>query len=211
MLCLCGIAAAGVGGLRAGNVVDADHDAGVTRVLGLVPQPWRALDVVLGSLFAVVPAATRIARAEVGGALVLGVAAAALYELARRLLSHCAHAPRLAPVIAAIAALSAVPEAAWQREGATVGGTASEAALVIPTLALAVHALERPTRIPDLAEATGPSCAHAFRATSQAEHETLRSGQPRMRERSRRRIQRLPGWPSGRAIAEVHSNRVRGR
>jgi len=146
LLCLCGVAAACVGVARAGNVIDAAHDAGTARVLGLVPQPWRALDVVVGALFAIVPTGTRIMRAEIGGAVVVGIAAAALFDVTRRLLSRCAHAPYLAPVIAAIATLAAVLEPAWQREGATVGGSATGASLVLVTLALALHALERPTR-----------------------------------------------------------------
>jgi hypothetical protein len=146
MLCLCGLVAASVGALQAGSVVDAGHDSGVTRVLGLAAQPWRALDVAVGGLLTPVPAGTRVARAEVGGALVVGLAAAALYALTRRLLSHCARAPRLGPVVAAIATLSALLGPAWQREGVTIGGSATGASLILLAPLLALRALERPTR-----------------------------------------------------------------
>ena len=52
----------------------------------------------------------------------------------------------MAPLVAAIASLSAVLQPAWQREGATVGGTATGACLVLAALALSIHAFERPTR-----------------------------------------------------------------
>jgi hypothetical protein len=133
--------------LRMSRVVDAAHDSGVARVLGLVARPWRSLDVAVGAVFALVPAGTRVARAEVGGALVLGLAAMALYDVTRCLLLHCAPSPRLGAVVAAIATLSAVLQPAWQREGATIGGSASGALLIVLALTLTLHSLQKTSRV----------------------------------------------------------------
>lgn len=146
MCCLCGIGAALVSSTRVRNVADAAHDAGVVRVIGLVPTPWRALDVVFGSLFWFARSGNAIFRAELGGVLAIAISAAALFDITRRLLVRFARAPRLAPLTAAISTLSAVLGPAWQQEGATVGGSSTGACLILLTLALTLGALDRPTR-----------------------------------------------------------------
>src|SRR5579864_6835477 len=106
-----------------GNVPDAAHDAAVARVLAFDPQPWRALDVVVGGLLAALPVGTRAARAAIGSGLVAACAGALLYVLARRLLGVCAETGRLRFFVASIAALTPLVSAPWQIEGAAVGGS----------------------------------------------------------------------------------------
>src|ERR1700722_19868936 len=117
---------------------------GVARVLGLDPQPWRALDVLVGALLAAFPVGTRAARAALGGALVTACAGAVLYVLARRLLGACsdiARTRRLRFFVAAIAALTPLVAAPWQIEAAAVGGSVAGALLVLAPLALLALAL----------------------------------------------------------------------
>ena len=123
-----------------GNVPDAAHDGGVARVLGLDPQPWRALDVLVGALLAAFPVGTRAARAALGGALVTACAGAVLYVLSRRLLGACADSSRTGRLrffVASIAALTPLVAAPWQIEGAAVGGSVAGALLVVLPVALA--------------------------------------------------------------------------
>src|SRR6516162_6701225 len=105
---LLGLSALGPGCLaawHAGNVPDAAHDGGVARVLGLEPQPWRALDVAVGLLLSGFPVGTQAARAALGSALVLAASGALLYVMARRLLEACADTQRLRFFVATIAAI----------------------------------------------------------------------------------------------------------
>src|ERR1700722_1169430 len=123
-----------------GNVPDAAHDGGVARVLGLDPQPWRALHVLGGALLAAFPGGRRAARAAHGGALVTAGAGAVLYVLARRLLGACADSSRTGRLrffVASIAALTPLVAAPWQIEGGAVGGSVAGALLVVLPVALA--------------------------------------------------------------------------
>jgi hypothetical protein len=120
-----------------GNVPDAAHDAAVARVLAFAPQPWRALDVVVGGLPALLPIGTRAARAALGSGLVAACVGAVLYILARRLLGACAETRRLRFFVASIAALTPLVSAPWQIESAAVGGSVTGALLVLVPVALA--------------------------------------------------------------------------
>jgi hypothetical protein len=120
-----------------GNVPDAAHDAAVARVLAFAPQPWRALDVVVGGLPALFPIGTRAARAALGSGLVAACVGAVLYILARRLLGACAETRRLRFFVASIAALTPLVAAPWQIESAAVGGSVTGALLVLVPVALA--------------------------------------------------------------------------
>ncbi|HEY8040536.1 MAG TPA: hypothetical protein VIF15_12110 [Polyangiaceae bacterium] len=138
MLALCALAPACLTASHVGDVADAAHDAGVARVLGLDAQPWRALDVAVGTLFAAAPLGTRDARAAMGGALVAAFAGVTLYFLAREIAAACADAPRLGALTAAIATLAAVVAPAWQLEaGATAGSTTGALLVLLPVAALA--------------------------------------------------------------------------
>jgi hypothetical protein len=148
---LRGVAAVGAAGLAAAhleNVADAAHDAGVARALGLDPQPWGSLDAVASGLLSWVPVGTLAARAAMGQALVLGVAAAVLFGLAFRLLSACADSPRISQVVAVIATWCAVLGPAWQLEGAAPAGSVPGALLAIAPLALLADADEEGARPP---------------------------------------------------------------
>jgi hypothetical protein len=137
---LLGLSALGPGCLaawHAGNVPDAAHDGGVARVLGLEPQPWRALDVAVGLLLSGFPVGTQAARAALGSALVLAASGALLYVMARRLLEACADTQRLRFFVATIAAITPVVAAPWQLEGAAVGGSVTGALLVLLPTGLA--------------------------------------------------------------------------
>jgi hypothetical protein len=137
---LLGLSALGPAWLAAwhvGNVPDAAHDGGAARVLALDPQPWRAIDLAVGSLFAAAPFGTRAARAALGSAVVVAVAGAVLYVMARRLLTACADTQRLRFFVATIVALTPLVAAPWQIEGAAVGGSVTGALLVLLPVALA--------------------------------------------------------------------------
>jgi hypothetical protein len=120
-----------------GNVPDAAHDAAVARVLAFDPQPWRALDVVVGGLLAALPVGTRAARAALGSGLLTACAGALLYVLARRLLGACADSRRLRFFVASIVALTPLVSAPWQIEAAAVGGSVVGAVLTLLPVALA--------------------------------------------------------------------------
>jgi hypothetical protein len=136
MLALSALAPACLAAAQVGNVADAAHDSGTARVLGLDPQPWRALDVAAGVLLAALPVGTHAARAAMGGAVVLGGVGAVLYVVTRRLLGACAEAPWLGSPIAAIATLSALTAPAWQLEAAAAGGAVTGGLLVLLPVAL---------------------------------------------------------------------------
>jgi hypothetical protein len=139
--------AVGLAAAHLGVVADAAHDAGVARALGLDPQPWGALDVPLAALLSWLPVGTLAARAAMGQALVLGVAALAIYAMAQRLLAASA-GPRpvgadragawVGAVIAFIGTTCVVLGPVWQLEGGAPAGSALAALLaVLPIVLLA--------------------------------------------------------------------------
>jgi hypothetical protein len=137
LLGLSALAPACLSAWHTGNVPDAAHDAATARVLALDPQPWRALDVVVGWLLELLPIGTRGARAALGSGLVAAFAGALLYVFARRLLGACADTRRLRFLVASIAALTALVSAPFQIESAAVGGSVMGALLVLLPAALA--------------------------------------------------------------------------
>jgi hypothetical protein len=114
-----------------GNASEAAYDPGLARVVGWDAQVWRALDVVAGSLFALVPIGSLAVRAAMGGVLILGALGGVLFLLIRDLLGRCADAPRMGPVVAAVAAVSAVVAPGLQREATAPGGGAVTGALLV--------------------------------------------------------------------------------
>jgi hypothetical protein len=130
-----------------GNAAEAADDRGVARVLGWDAQPWRSLDVAAGSLFAVVPVGSLVARAALGGAVVLAATGAVLFHVARELLGRAAGgaAPRIGPLVAAIATVSAGFAPSVQREATAPGGAVLGVLLVLAPLALLLQdaAVER--------------------------------------------------------------------
>ena len=126
-----------------GNGAEAADDRAVARVLGWDPQPWRALDVVVGSVFAPAPLGNLVARAALGPVALLAVTSAVVYWLTRDLLGKCAPATRLGATGAAIAALWTGFAPSMQREATVPGGTVTGALLVLAPLALLAAAGER--------------------------------------------------------------------
>jgi len=126
-----------------GNGAEAADDRAVARVLGWDPQPWRALDVVVGSVFAPAPLGNLVARAALGPVALLAVTSAVVYWLTRDLLGKCAPATRLGATVAAIAALWTGFAPSMQREATVPGGTVTGALLVLAPLALLAAAGER--------------------------------------------------------------------
>ncbi|HTB78190.1 MAG TPA: hypothetical protein VK762_33325 [Polyangiaceae bacterium] len=144
LLGLSAIVPACLAAWHTGNVPDAAHDAAVARVLAFDPQPWRALDVVVGGLLGALPVGTRAARAAIGSGLVAGCAGVLLYVLARRLLGVCAETRRLRFFVASIAALTPLVSAPWQIEAAAVGGSVAGAVLTLLPVALACESAPWP-------------------------------------------------------------------
>ncbi len=136
------IAPAFLAASHAANVADAAHDRGVARALAFDPQPWRSLDVLVGVLLAPLPLGTRAFRAALGGALVLACAGAALFAIARALLTACARTTRLGAFVALLAAVTPLVAAPWQIEGAAVGGSALGALLVLSPVAVLAAGLD---------------------------------------------------------------------
>jgi hypothetical protein len=127
---------AALSGAGAGNVADAAHDAGVARVLGLDPQPWRTLERLPQLALIALPLGTRAARAAVGGALAIAVAGAAMLVLARRLLRLCSRASIVSSLVAAIAAMSAVVAPCWLGEAGAGGSGLGGVLAVAPLLSV---------------------------------------------------------------------------
>lgn len=128
------------------NVADAAHDGGVARVVGLVADPWRSLDVAAGAILSAVPVGTRAGRAALGGSLAEAAAGVALFAIVTQLLGACAETRRLRFVVAAIATTAPLVGAPWQSESAAVGGSGVGGMLVLLTLALVARAAETPER-----------------------------------------------------------------
>jgi hypothetical protein len=142
MLLLAALAPACLAVAHLGNVADAAHDGGVARAMGLAPEPWRSVDVLVASVFALLPLGTRAARAALGEALIVGAAGAVLYTMTRRLGSLYADAPRVGALTAVIATCAALCAPAWQMEASVVAGSATGALLVLLPVAVLAHAGE---------------------------------------------------------------------
>lgn len=143
MVAICALAPALLAAWRVTNDADAAHDAGVVRVLGLAPDPWRTLDVVFDNALALAPIGTDAARAALAGALVAAAASVVLFSMGRRLLETCVPTSPLPAVIAAIAALTATLGGPWQTEAASVGGSVTGALLILVSLAFVSAAVQK--------------------------------------------------------------------
>ncbi len=103
---------------------DTAHDEAVVRALGLGwTGAFRALDVVAASLFQVLPLGTRAFRAGLGSAGLSGVSGGLLFILAKRLLAACKSAPRVGPIVAALASVVASLSGAWIVESSVAGSS----------------------------------------------------------------------------------------
>ncbi len=144
------------------SVADAAHDDGTIRAVGFGwTGAWRALDAVFASVFVMLPIGTRATRAALACALLVGVAGGLLYWLGRKLLAACAYGPRIGPILAALASMTATIGATWQLEAASPGGSVLGALLVLalPAVLLADGAL-RASRLPLLAALLGAAVTY---------------------------------------------------
>jgi hypothetical protein len=141
---LCAISSAALAAAHLGNGADASCDGDVARVLRGGLQPWRAHDLAVSAVFALVPIGTRVARAALGGVAVLAVTAVLVYALARRLLGASADSPRVNACVAAIAAMAAACAQGLQREATVPGGAVSGGLLGLAPLAVLAFVVSGP-------------------------------------------------------------------
>jgi len=133
------IAAIAPGTLAAAHLVhaaDAARDEATIRVVGLGSGGiFRALDALVAAPFVALPIGTRALRAGLASAIVVALAGALVYAIARTLLARCAAAPRLGPIVAAVVSLTATCGVAYQVEAGGAGGAVLGAALGLAPLA----------------------------------------------------------------------------
>ncbi len=144
------------------SVSDAAHDDGTIRAVGFGwTGVWRALDAVVASTFVLLPIGTRATRAALACVLLVGIAGGLLYWIGRRLLAACASGPRLGPILAALASMTATISATWQLEAASPGGSVLGALLVLapPAVLLADGGL-RASRLPLVAALVGAALTY---------------------------------------------------
>jgi hypothetical protein len=118
-------------------------DLPVVRALGLVPSGTEGiLSTALTQLLALLPLGGRLLRAGWVSALGLALAAAIAYRLIHRALTLSLPTPRLSPLLALAATLTAVLAPSWQLEGTLAGGITLGVALALTAIwvALAVTA-----------------------------------------------------------------------
>ena len=130
-------------------------DLPAVRDLGLVAVGvGGGLSTLVTQALSLVPLGPRSFRAAFGGALALAIAARLLYGLVRRLLVEAsstaairgaapsARWPRLASLLAAIAALTTALSPTWQREGTVGGGAMLATAVTLAALTIALRIVE---------------------------------------------------------------------
>ena len=118
-------------------------DLPVVRALGLVPSGTEGIvSTALTQLLALLPLGGRLLRAGWVSALGLALAAAVAYRLIHRALGLSLPTPRLSPLLALAATLTAVLAPSWQLEGTLAGGITLGVALALTAIwvALGVNA-----------------------------------------------------------------------
>lgn len=107
-------------------------DVAIVRSLGFVPIGAEGvLSAVLAQVSALLPIGGRVLRAALPSALGAACAARLIFEFALRLLDKNAPAPRLAPVLALLAAWGVVLTPTWQAEATTAGGASVAVSVVL--------------------------------------------------------------------------------
>lgn len=107
-------------------------DLPVVRALGLVPSGTEGVvSTALTQLMALLPLGGRLLRAGWVSALGLALAGAVAYRLIERALSLSLSTPRLSPLLALAATLTAVLAPSWQLEGTLAGGVTLGVALAL--------------------------------------------------------------------------------
>jgi hypothetical protein len=114
-------------------------DLPVVRALGLVPSGTEGLlSTALTQLLALMPLGGRLLRAGWVSALGLALAGAVAYRLIHRALSLSLPTPRLSPLLALAATMTAVLAPSWQLEGTLAGGITLGVALALTAIWVAV-------------------------------------------------------------------------
>jgi hypothetical protein len=123
-------------------------DVAVVRGLGLVPFGGEGVpSTVLMQLAALLPIGGRLLRASLVSAIGVAVSAWLIYLLTRRVLEANAATPRLTPMLALSAALTATLAPTWQLEGTIAGGATLAAALALIGLLVRPRASARDKRV----------------------------------------------------------------
>ncbi len=118
--------------LRVASAPQWRDDVAVVTSLGFVPFGGEGgLSALAAQLLSLVPIGGRVLRAGLVGALGTGLAAWSLYGIALSLLGRAARTPRLAPLLALSASLTATLSPLFQQEGTTAGGASLAVGLVL--------------------------------------------------------------------------------
>lgn len=119
-------------------------DLPVVRALGLVPSGTEGIvSTALTQLLALLPVGGRLLRAGWVSALGLALAGAVAYRLIHRALSSSLPTPRLSPLLALAATLTAVLAPSWQLEGTLAGGITLGVALALSAIWIALSEQKR--------------------------------------------------------------------
>lgn len=114
-------------------------DMPVVRALGLVPSGTEGLiSTALTQLLSLLPLGGRLLRAGWVSAIGLALAGAVAYRLIERALSLSMGTPRLTPLLALAATLTALLAPSWQAEGTLAGGITLGVALALAAVWVAV-------------------------------------------------------------------------
>ena len=125
--------------LRTSGAGQWRDDLPVVRSLGLVPSGTEGiLSMALTQLFAALPVGGRLLRAGWVSALGLALASAVAYRLIHRALALSLPTPRLSPLLALAATLTAVLAPSWQLEGTLAGGITLGVALALLAIWVAI-------------------------------------------------------------------------
>lgn len=123
-------------------------DLPIVRALGLVPIGGEGtLSAILIQLSSFLPIGGRVLRAALPSAVCLALASRLVFAATARLLEQNAWTPRLTPLLALAAALTATLAPTWQLEGTIAGGATLAAGLVLAGLLLRPSADTRDARI----------------------------------------------------------------
>lgn len=118
--------------LRVAPTSEWRDDVAVVTSLGFVPFGGEGgPSALLAELLSLIPVGGRVLRAGLVGAVGAGLAGAAIYSMALAVLGAAARRPRLSPVLAVSAALTATLSPVFQREATTCGGAVLAVALVL--------------------------------------------------------------------------------
>ena len=115
---------------HAASITDTAHDLEVSRVLGLAPTGFRALDTVISAPFVILPFGDRALRASLASVAMVGMMALVMFDLVRDRAAH-ASSTRLVAYVALVVSAVATLAPATQMEATSVGGATLGALLAL--------------------------------------------------------------------------------